>query len=132
MHDLYRPWGILNTEMREVECVGRYLDTIAKGAIGENIKITFFIPSSSMMMTTSIGRFSGISRIQWSWMAFIGDLEQEQNPLKCIFLQTQERNTQGPYQITTLTNSGRLGSWNKNRKLLFISSTPWDNRWTLV
>lgn len=91
----------------------RYLDTIAKGAIGKNTKITFFIsPSriSGMMMTTSIGRFSGISRIQWGWMAFDGDSGQEQNPLKCFSLQTQERNMQGTYQIITLTIPGRLGS----------------------
>lgn len=113
----------------------RYLDTITKGAIGKNTKITFFIsPSriSSTMTTTSIGRFSGVSRIQWGWMAFNGDSEQEQNPLKGFSLQTQERNMQGPYQIITLTSPVRLGSWNKDRKLLFIFSTPWVHRLTPV
>lgn len=48
VHDHYRPWNILNTVMWEAECVVRHLDAIAKGAIGENTKIAFFISLSSI------------------------------------------------------------------------------------
>lgn len=123
--------------MWKAECVLRYLDTTAKGAIGENTKPAFFIlPSriSNTMMTTPIDRFSCVSRIQWCWMAFNGDLEQKQNPLKCFFLQTWEWNMQwlSDNHWLTLVDLEQKGPWNKDRNLLFIFSALWVHRLTLV